>query len=41
VVNVVDSAATLDRAVDRGLRVTHDSFHLAGVNFRIQQQAQP
>lgn len=41
VVNVVNPSTTLDRAVDRGLRVTHDTFHLAGVNFRIQQQAQP
>jgi len=33
---VADVAATLDRAVDRGLWVQGDSFHLAGVHFRLQ-----
>jgi hypothetical protein len=33
---VADVAATLERAVDRGLWVQGSSFHLAGVHFRIQ-----
>lgn len=33
---VADVAATLDRAVDRGLWVQGDSFHLAGVHVRLQ-----
>jgi hypothetical protein len=33
---VADVGATLDRAVDRGLWVQGDSFHLAGVHFRLQ-----
>lgn len=39
VLDVANAAQTLARAVDRGFRVTEDSFHLAGVHFRIQQQA--
>ncbi|HQC99797.1 MAG TPA: VOC family protein [Aquabacterium sp.] len=33
---VADVAATLERAVDRGLWVQGNSFHLAGVHFRLQ-----
>ena len=33
---VADVAATLDRAVDRGLWVQGDRFHIAGVHFRVQ-----
>lgn len=32
---VADVAATLDRAVDRGLWAQGDGFHLAGVHFRL------
>lgn len=34
---VSDLGATLARAIDRGLRVQHDAFHLAGVYFRLSQ----
>lgn len=37
VLDVADVGATLDRAVDRGLWVQGDSFHLAGVHVRLQR----
>jgi len=39
VLAVADLSATLARAVARGLWVQADSFHLAGMHFRLQAAA--